>query len=500
MKEKQPYHIDEVFRKGYEALPEEKYQEADWSKMKQELQKEGLLKRRKKLGYWSIALILLSIGGSVTMGYLFSRHSDLKNESAGIVSVSAPERDHLSNNKIRVNNNKTGRPFKDQLENNKKSHLEHLRINGVEDKPIMTLPAKEINRKKQKKTSKQTLVREIFSTSDARYNYSRHSVREQKTDENRMQNKVQEKYNNTPSTFNTPEEPFLASLPIKKQSTMQVEDMIPETIASPIYINQTEDYAPKSFLSAAFWESNREQEQRKNYYFGIYISKDFNSYELKAKNKDGIEILDNTGYKIKLKGQASLEQYTAGIFAMIKPDRKYAYEVGIYYSQKKKIALDARRVGFGGDSILNNTYRNYEYNLTARYLELSMKFKYYLTTGVYRFYVTPGGIVEFNFPSNSSGANYFKIEESDKNKTVKNKIVLDPLSIGVDITGGIGLERNLGKRWVIYVEPVYRYGLNPLIKRSGFDKVPVEHFLRSWGIGTGIAFSFFTEPSKVCFK
>src|SRR5262249_1983207 len=106
-------------------------------------------------------------------------------------------------------------------------------------------------------------------------------------------------------------------------------------------------------------------------------------------------------------------------------------------------------------------------------------------------YATVGAAGSYNLPAGGNGSDYFlRTSFTESGKTEAERVTLNAASAGLVgvVSAGVGIP--VGERWEVYVEPRYRYPFYPVIKQPNYKQVPVEHFMRSISLASGLMFKF----------
>jgi len=118
------------------------------------------------------------------------------------------------------------------------------------------------------------------------------------------------------------------------------------------------------------------------------------------------------------------------------------------------------------------------------------KGRYYFLQKKNSFYATLGAAGSYNLPVKNDSSDYFLRTSYSRSSTESEHVALNASSAGLILVVSAGIEIPVGTTWEVYVEPAYKYSLDPVIKHPGYDRVPVEHFLRSISLATGLMYKF----------
>ncbi|HLG33737.1 MAG TPA: outer membrane beta-barrel protein [Bacteroidia bacterium] len=225
-------------------------------------------------------------------------------------------------------------------------------------------------------------------------------------------------------------------------------------------------------------------------WIGIYASWDFTGYHLKENNNvtagEASTVFNSSG----IGGESSLAQYTVGIMGGLRVSQKLALEAGALYSQKRKLS-DTISSPAGVDEQGNESFSDFIYNYNAKYIEAYGRVKYYFLEKKHSFYAGIGAAGSFNFPSAKKDKGYFERTTFSEAATPQTDIVtLESSSVGLSIVVSAGMEVIFSQRWNLFVEAAYKHALTSVTRHPYYDKIPVEHFWRTFSLGTGLMYKF----------
>lgn len=176
--------------------------------------------------------------------------------------------------------------------------------------------------------------------------------------------------------------------------------------------------------------------------------------------------------------------YSVGWSALVQLNQHLSLEAGLSYAQKYKLEKEY---------VISTLYltETYKYHYTGKYIDLSLRGRYYLNPGPLKLYLAIGGAANCNVPekrdSMGTKGNYFSYRIPYEGRGI---IDLQFNSIGITALSGLGIEGNLYPRLRFYIEPTFKYSFTPVIKHATFDNMPVQHYLYSIGIGFGLYYKF----------
>lgn len=484
MQNKEFNHMDQVFRKAFENVPEESPSAQDWAGMKENLGREGLLKAKGNRHTIFLALLLALAGGFAGIYFFLNDKTQSASKQEPLVPVTVPQEPVISQPEKSL-----PLTFRQTVQNipeveNKVSKLKIEHEQPAKQENPTSLVKSVAEKRTEPLTSdaqKERALPDAEHINPENTAQAAIPVMEQEGSAAQMDGVQQQ----MPVVITQDDRSVVMELPVTETPVTSTPDSAKNVVTDlPSDMPDLNQTSSAQAVTAFIQDTN--SQVHKKFLVGIYLSKDFNAYAIKTKTADGEEISSNTD----ISGQQTFWQYTTGITAAYAKTQRMAVQAGIFFSQKRKITASNTHVGFTEDSALNRIYTNYQYQLSASYLELNVKVKYYLSTGTWRIYAAPGITGGFNFPVRSAQQNYFLREEYNRETIIRDKVILEPFSMGLDLTGGLGLEYNMDKQWALYAEPAYRYGLNPVIKHPAYTRIPVEHYLRAFGIGFGLNYKF----------
>ncbi|HIA10579.1 MAG TPA: hypothetical protein EYN69_00700 [Flavobacteriales bacterium] len=216
-------------------------------------------------------------------------------------------------------------------------------------------------------------------------------------------------------------------------------------------------------------DSNKSGEYKK-FSVGPYFAVNNNIYRVKI-------LVDN--FEPQRFGGNFSFQYSGGINLSYRFQKRLAVDIGLWYSQKRKLN-EIERI-----SDTTNISGTLTYDLSGKYLELPIRLKFFITAEKFRLYASGGITLNSNFPTKTPSTYEFKYADGSS-----DKITLKPSSIGVSAVLSAGIEIDLGAKFAFYAEPIFVYALTPVVKHPTYDKMLVDHFINTFGLGVGVYYKF----------
>ena len=119
------------------------------------------------------------------------------------------------------------------------------------------------------------------------------------------------------------------------------------------------------------------------------------------------------------------------------------------------------------------------------------RIKYYLAENKNSFYAAAGLSGSFNFPSSKSDEGYFQRTTFNATDMPRSdRISLDASSSCLSMVISAGMEINLSAKWNLFIEPSYTHSFSAVIRHPSYDKIPIDHFWRTFSLGTGLMYKF----------
>ena len=486
--------LDNFFRKELETLPEEQPSAREWEQMSKRIQSEGLLEKRNGRKYFLLILFAL-LATLLSLPFLMDDHQGTRIKNEGAISSESTKKNVSTENKISepskaatiltettstapeiisaeaattVNSQE---PFTDKssLHSKKGNTISRSGLGHSDDKNMGKNSAADGgNIKANSKTGEET-VKTAGSTTPFE---SVHDGVYVKT----ITSGVDEKDSQAPVSINAAardEKNTATTSAASDTQNVSIEKQPVDSVVTPLATdNKTKQ------------DSSRHGRLR----LGIYASVDYNYYTLKENKNVTQAESDYVSQSSLIEGDKWNGQYTIGIIGGYLFTQKLSLEAGAFYSQKKKLHASINTPAYASSG--QEIFSDFTYDYKARYFELYGRFKYYLYQRKNSWYATVGAAGSFNLPESISSSDYFSRVSYSESSTKTENVKLDASSVGAILVISAGVEIPLGKRWDVYIEPVYRYSFSPVIKHASYDRVPVQHFMRCISLATGLMFKF----------
>jgi hypothetical protein len=459
--------FDNFFRKEMENLPEEKPTAQDWELMSKRIHSDGLLLGNGSTNgkkYYLFILLFVLLAGLVSLPFIMTdknrnvkkeeaQHAEDTNKNALSASVQTST---VTAPKETTNNNSGS-----QLHNNSLEPL-HVKKNFSSEEKLYSAEEKALaweNNKGLNPSSGNTSGSSIDANDNIKENTVGSNAQNITSDETAAS--AEEKNNSTVSASADTVPALLEKIPAD----------------SALGTTLTNDNTNKSDSLAL-----------KRFRLGIYVSLDYNYYTLKE-NKDVAQAeSDFVNQSSSIKGEKWGGQYTVGIIGGYLFTQKLSLEAGVFYSQKKKLHADIYTPAYTNAE--EEMFTDFTYDYEARYFEMYGRIKYYFHQRKNSFYATLGAAGSFNLHSGNETSDYFSRVSHSESSNVTDRVTLDASSAGLVLVLSAGMEIPVSNRLDLYIEPAYRYSFNPVIKQPDYNRVPVEHFLRSISLATGLMYRF----------
>jgi len=207
----------------------------------------------------------------------------------------------------------------------------------------------------------------------------------------------------------------------------------------------------------------------KKYGIGLVCSYNINTFRVTENTSDGAALL-NTSSPV-LHG-TNYFSYSLGMQFTYRFNERFTAETGMLYSQKRKLsALD----------LIADSVMHYSFEYTGKYFDLPVRARFYVINKPVKLFVSAGALFSSNFPVKNKG--YFLLERLDTS-IYTERVTLEPLSVGVSLQLGVGIDYVIQNKWRLYFTPNYNYSLNAVLKHSTYNNEPVKHYIN------GLSFSF----------
>jgi hypothetical protein len=514
---------DGLFKKGFGELPEEAPGAEQWQQMKGRMADEGLISGKSRrpglvilfslliVGSLSTALYLLNIkhplrtigsgigGGATTTSTTTSTATDAKMASPRTSSTENEKTEKtITKNNVQENNSAVTATQPAQTiasESQAASVVAEKKVKGVRnnyqkqaiaDNAI----ASTLHRSQPKIASSDLSTETTPSVAENKVEKASDSNDETKQASN---NGVGEKNNSSPVLDNHSDQPTaVPSVETEsKKSTVNADGNQEEQATvkkdSPIVNPQ-----PSAVASADTSDYKKQAPAKSRFHIGGYFSFDFTNYLVKKNNSVLQSDADYVSQSNAINGAQSSTQFTVGLTGGYMICDRVEVEMGMFYSQKKKVD-DNLVTPVNTQNSNGEAYSNFIYNYNAKYLEVNGKVKYYIPSGEAsrKFYIGLGAVASFNFPGKSGDLGYFSRTSYNNSTWVQyDKVILEPSSASVSALVAAGFETKICDKWGLFIEPSYKYALNPVIKHPTFDYIPVNHFWRTISLGFGVRYGF----------
>jgi hypothetical protein len=451
--------FDDIFKNQLSQLPEEMPGEGDWTAMKEDLAKAGLIKedRRRRIFFWFFSFALLLVGGLFAYFNLVvqvPQKGDVPSASVTEVKKLLPN----ANTKIQLPST-TSRSLD--------TNMKEIKFrNG-----------------KSSFVAKSTGKKGSISSSKAIINNSSNAislvVASQHTDE--LEEKVLHD---------------LVMLPKSNELENLLTNAVHDEIAPQNLVVNKDSLLKDSMLSVleqdtvalgisdtlAMVSKNEDdvktKAQFRQWWAGAHLSLNENSNVLRANNSDGLYLQSNP----KLKG-AQFFQYSIGFAGAYRPLSWFAIEAQVLYEQRKGINFSAAIPDSSGN--FYDSKPNYHFHFNANYVDLVVKPRFYLLQKKCSFYIFPGAVVAFNLPG-LQGKSYFAKTQIIDGNYLQEKVNLEFWSAAISLMAGVGVEWDVKEKWKISAEVSGRQSLHPMVQIAGYSGVPVSLYNYSVNASVGL--------------
>jgi len=451
--------FDDIFKNQLSQLPEEMPGEGDWSAMKEDLAKAGLIKedRRRRIFFWFFSFALLLVGGLLAYFNLVVQVSPkgaapnasitevkklFQNTNATIQLASATSRSLGTNTKeIKFRNGKS------------------------------SFVAKSLE-KKGSISSSMTIINNSSNVSSLVVASQRNDVQEGHALPDIVtlpkNNEVESVLTNAVHDEIAPQNMVVNKDSLLKDSMLSVLEQ--DTVA--LGISDTLAIVSKNE------DDVKTKAQFRQWWAGAQLSLNENSNVLRATNSDGLYLQSNP----KLKG-AQFFQYSVGFAGAYRPLTWFAIEAQVLFEQRKGLNFSAVVPDSNGS--FNDAQPNYHFHFNANYLDLVVKPRFYLLQKKCSFYIFPGAVVAFNLPG-LQGKSYFAKTKIIDGNYLQEKVNLEFWSAAMSLMAGVGIEWDVKENWKISAEVSGRQSLHPMVQISGYSGVPVSLYNYSVNASVGL--------------
>jgi hypothetical protein len=168
--------------------------------------------------------------------------------------------------------------------------------------------------------------------------------------------------------------------------------------------------------------------------------------------------------------------FTAGLSLTYRLNKRMELESGIQYSDKGE-QTNKMPVVFGTGQSTNADPYDVRFNYHYEYLDVPLKFNYYLLLRKFKLYVSAGMVANIFLTQR----NVLIFDYPDGHTTTQSSSNRQGLSaVNLSAMAGFGVRYDLGNRLHIRLEPVYRNSIVSIID------APVKGYLYSAGLIAGI--------------
>lgn len=456
---------NELFRRAFDGLPEEVPSGEEWKGLKEKLIEEGVLagKQNKKILFYFIipAIAILSFIG----GYFFNEISQAELSSAVI------KENHSNSN----DNIKSEQPVsqREQEKGETKVKNDGEKLNKEVKETIR------FNRTNSIKNNSEVFVSILPQNTNAlTANNTPEQLSDMPKEKEFVKNEDTSKIADNPSVQNE-----TSSLSISKANDQTLTPSVKDSSLDDVAVNSSKmEESANTIASSNPIDSNTLMPQ-KNYSkwsIGPCFSWDHNTYYEKARNSYGDELLSSDNSSL-LKGNTKEFQYTIGAIVNYRFSRKMSIETGILYSQKPIVKIYSPLVGYQEDNS-SWSYNDYTFHYNGKYMEIPCNFKIDFLNGRYRLYSSLGFSSVFNI---SGGNSYFESDKYSSSGVNRDIVVMKMKSIAIYGQVAMGCEIKIKENVGVYVEPMYQYSFNPVVKHPTYI-LPVDHYVRTFGLKAGV--------------
>ncbi|MEY5048325.1 MAG: hypothetical protein RLZZ175_1684 [Bacteroidota bacterium] len=260
---------------------------------------------------------------------------------------------------------------------------------------------------------------------------------------------------------------------------LQTKAIDSKTVKQDSLPTKIDSFSANSVANKSTKKDSSDNKYIKKWAIGPYFSLNQAGYNLKSNDNFGSEILNSNSHN--LSGKSNLN-YSIGIQVSRELSEKLSVQFGVLYNQKTIVDADIKSIGLIKDSN-NYSFNNYEYHFSGKNILTQLSLKYYFNTTKLRFYTLLGVQNQFNI---SGSDNYFKVESYSIQNSSAKTVSLSSKSIGVIGQISFGISYKLSDKINIYIEPTYRKDFMQVVRREEFDKLPVSHYTKPFGLGIGL--------------
>ena len=489
--------LDNFFRTQLESLPEENPSDADWQQMNRRIHAEGLLGGNSNgRKYFLLVLAGALLSGLVSLPYIIkNKNGKQAVESAGMMIMAGGN--DGSNQEVSVESRQVR--IKERKERNSENAAENgqpaymlsggatVRNSVIDDNTYSNGDRSGIgNDNAESQQGKQ--MSDLSPLQDGTTGMDGAALNNNNTD---VKNDLGDLNSESPD----------AGASQASQDGVDGKNMIKGEHASGDMASASPDAIPAASNDLTFESQSLNTAQLScepeppRLRIGVYASLDNNFYSLRRNSNVPQAESDFVSQSDLINGEQLSAEYTVGIMGGYMFSKKLTLEAGAFYTQKKKLHANINIPAYSL-STGQEMFTDFRYDYQGRYFEVYGRGKYYFLQKRNALYVTAGVATGFNLPGNDSSdyfsrTSYVSMNPYGETPPVKtDRVSLESSSMSLVLVISAGAEIPVSKRWNIFIEPAYRHSLTPVIKHPSYDQVPVEHYLRSISIATGLMYKF----------
>lgn len=477
--------LDNFFREELENLPEEKPDAQDWQQMSHRLQAEGLNGRGSNgRKYLLLLLLLLLLSGLVSIPFLVTDKNENQNVKRGIENPLTKDA-----NKNSANESTARSEGQSSIAESTTTNSENLSANESSSQQLSSdsrISKPLLSRHDNNEAQENSLHKEATGATP---------MAKEKTDlALGNANDVNNDGSSNSQIKNDAADEQAAATVVQNEALTQagdggVKNIQPSDAPGDTALTAV-NQLPVDSTSLPDNKTDAPASAIGRFRLGIYASLDYNFYSLKENSNVAQAEAELVRQSDLIKGEKWGGQYTIGITGGYLFTKKLSLEAGVFYSQKKKLHADINTPAYSLNSG-DEMFSDFTYDYKARYLELYGRVKYYFHQKKNSLYATLGAAGSYNLPASNSNSDYFlRTSYSEFSGVETERVTFDASSAGLTLVASAGIEIPLGARWDAYVEPTYRHSFYPVIKHPTYNRVPIEHFLRSASLATGLMYKF----------
>ncbi len=166
--------------------------------------------------------------------------------------------------------------------------------------------------------------------------------------------------------------------------------------------------------------------------------------------------------------------FTTGLTVLYQPNRVIALESGVYYASKTFKTPKITVTDISGNPIGTLTENEY-----LNYLNIPLKFNFYLLQSKLKLFLSLGGSA--GFPLSSASKSQINFDDGTTYHFNYDYFQIDKMNFSV--IGGLGIDYALSPKFNLRTEPVYRRSLTSI-------RDTVDYYLYSFGLNVACLYSF----------